>query len=162
MLDAHRPRKLNRESLHLGFYKSILINLIVLCGLIVASELSYRTWLYFRNCDTVCYNNSFFIKLDAFDRDTVYRFVAADPILGYSPAEGTFGIPEPGWDGAKITIQQGVRVNPKPMPRLVGDVILVVGGSFAFGDKVSDDDTWPAILERRLNRHVVNGGVSGY
>src|SRR5262249_37864381 len=123
---------------------------------------SYRTWLYFRNCDTVCYNDNFLIKLDAFDRDTVYRFLAADPILGYSPADGTFVIREPGWDGAKITVHQGVRVNPKLMPRSVGSEILVVGGSFAFGDKVSDDGTWPAILERRLNRHVVNGGVSGY
>jgi hypothetical protein len=44
----------------------------------------------------------------------------------------------------------------------VGNEILVVGGSFVFGDNISDNETWPAILERRLNQRVVNGGVPGY
>jgi hypothetical protein len=40
--------------------------------------------------------------------------------------------------------------------------ILVTGDSFAFGDEVSDDETWPAALERALDRPVYNGGVFGY
>jgi hypothetical protein len=40
--------------------------------------------------------------------------------------------------------------------------VLVLGDSFAFGDEVDDSDTWPAQLEQRLGRPVLNGGVFGY
>jgi hypothetical protein len=146
----------------IGFYRTILINLIVFCGLVLFLELSYRTWLYFSSCDTVCHNIAFITKLDAFNRITDYGFTAPNQILGYSPADGTFKIREPGWNGATITIRQGVRVNPNFEPASAGGAILAVGDSFVFGDQVSDDETWPALLERRLNRRVVNGGVSGY
>src|SRR5262249_17188904 len=79
-----------------------------------------------------------------------------------SPTDGTFVIHEPGWNDATITIRQGVRVNTNFTPTSSDGAILAVGDSFVFGDQVSDDETWPAILERRLDRRVVNGGVSGY
>src|SRR5262245_37601591 len=146
----------------LRFYKTILINLIIFCGLFLFLELSYRAWLYLSNCDTVCHNTAFITKLDAFNRITVYGFTTPNPILGYSLADGKFKIREPGWNGATITIRQGLRVNPNFEPTSAGGAILTVGDSFVFGDQVSDDETWPALLERRLNRRVVNGGVSGY
>ncbi len=153
--------------MHLGFYKTVLFNVIVLCGLFVSLEFSYRVWLYFRDCDTTCYNIAYLTKLDAFNRNIsasrVYGFLTADPITGYSPADGRFVIHEPGWtDGATITIRHGVRVNTSFTPTSTDGAILAVGDSFVFGDQVSDDETWPAILEGRLNRRVVNGGVSGY
>jgi hypothetical protein len=40
--------------------------------------------------------------------------------------------------------------------------ILAVGDSFTFGAQVSDNETWPACLERKLGRGVDNGGVVGY
>jgi lysophospholipase L1-like esterase len=55
-----------------------------------------------------------------------------------------------------------VRVNAQFAPTSDDGAILAVGDSFVFGDQVSDDETWPSILENRLNRRVVNGGVSGY
>jgi hypothetical protein len=39
---------------------------------------------------------------------------------------------------------------------------LAVGDSYTFGDHVSDHETWPAHLERLLQRPVLNGGVFGY
>jgi lysophospholipase L1-like esterase len=150
--------------LHLGFCKSIIINVIVFCILLVSLECSYRVWLYFRNCETVCYNAVFLTKLDAFNRHIiksgVYRFLASDPSTGYSPADGTFRVHE--WNDATVTIRQGVRVNTDFTPTSIDDAILAVGDSFVFGDQVSDDETWPALLERRLNRRVANGGVSAY
>ena len=154
---------------HLDFYKTVLINVIVLCCLFASVEFSYRVWLYFRNCDkAICYNTAFFTKLDAFNRyidprdKRVYRFLAPDPITGYSPADGTYVIQESGWNDATITIRQGVRVNTKFAPTSADGAILAVGDSFVFGDQVSDDETWPAMLEQGLNRRVVNGGVPGY
>lgn len=40
--------------------------------------------------------------------------------------------------------------------------ILAVGDSYTFGYEVSDDQTWPAILERQTGRKVINGGVIAY
>ena len=41
-------------------------------------------------------------------------------------------------------------------------MILAVGDSFTFGDRVSDHETWPAQLERLTGRQVLNAGVFGY
>lgn len=40
--------------------------------------------------------------------------------------------------------------------------VLVTGSSFAKGDEVNDDETWPADLQNLIGRKVVNAGVSGY
>src|SRR5262249_40680589 len=93
--------------------------------------------------------------------EAVYGFLSADPVVGWVPADGTFVIREPGWN-ATITIRQSLRINPKFGPSVPNNPILAVGDSFVFGDQVSDDETWPALLERRLNRSVINGGVSAY
>lgn len=82
-----------------------------------------------------------------------------DPLLGY--------VPQPGYSGkqnvwqAQVTITpDGVRSNGAEPPP--GTPVVAVGDSFTFGDEVSDEATWPAGLERRLGRPVVNGGVFGY
>jgi hypothetical protein len=141
--------------------KIIVINVIVFFSLFAALEVSYRVWMYFRNCDT-CNNAALVTKWDAFNRSIGYGFLASDSITGVSPVDGTFLIREPGWNDATITISQGVRANKNLAPASADGAILAVGDSFVFGDQVSDDETWPSILERRLNRRVVNGGVSSY
>jgi len=40
--------------------------------------------------------------------------------------------------------------------------ILVTGSSFAKGDEVGDNETWPAYLQATIGRKVVNAGISGY
>jgi hypothetical protein len=136
----------------LHFIKTVLINLAIICGLVLALEMSYRVWLYFRNCDKFCHNIAFLTKLDAYNRDTIYGFLSADPVVGFAPADGTFVIREPGWNNATITIHQRVRVNPNAAPNRSGGAILAVGDSFVFGDQVSDEETWPSFLERRMGR----------
>jgi hypothetical protein len=37
-----------------------------------------------------------------------------------------------------------------------------MGGSFTFGEDVSDLEAWSAQLQRLTGRRVLNGGVSGY
>ncbi len=78
-------------------------------------------------------------------------------------------VPEPGRTGrenlwhTQVTIDgDGLRGNgPASLPRNPPS-ILALGDSFTFGDEVSDDETWPAALERELHRSVVNAGVFGY
>jgi hypothetical protein len=140
-----------------------LVNLAVFCAAVAVVELSYRTWLFFRNCDNnACHNSSFFTKLDAFHRNKYLGYLAADPIVGYAPTDGAFIIREPGWNDAKVTIAKGVRANGGSPALGRSESILAVGDSFVFGEQLSDDESWPAILERETGRRVTNGGVSGY
>lgn len=82
-----------------------------------------------------------------------------DPLLGYVPRAGFHGT-QNAWH-TQVTIDgAGLRSNGAPPPD--GTPLVAVGDSFTFGDEVSDADTWPARLERRLGRPVLNGGVFGY
>ena len=49
-----------------------------------------------------------------------------------------------------------------PKSALAEPPVLVTGSSFAKGDEVKDDETWPADLQSLTGRKVVNAGVSGY
>src|SRR5262245_21515009 len=87
--------------------KTTLINVIVFCSLFVPFEFSYRVWTYVRSCNSIC-DITALTKLDAFERENVYGFLASNPVTGFSPADGTFVIREPGWNNATITIRGGV------------------------------------------------------
>ncbi|MBR2818189.1 MAG: hypothetical protein IKE60_26235 [Reyranella sp.] len=71
-------------------------------------------------------------------------------------------LPRPGYAAPGITINaQGLRSTGASVAP-VGAPILAVGDSFTFGDEVSDGETWPAALQRLVDRPVFNAGVSGY
>jgi hypothetical protein len=97
------------------------------------------------------------------ERATDIGFTRFDELLGYVPREGfSATMNTAGWHGGKVTIRKdGFRSNGSEPPPLPADV-LVVGDSFTFGYQVSDNETWPACLERKLGRGVDNGGVYGY
>lgn len=87
-----------------------------------------------------------------------------DPALGYVPRSHNWTYR---WNRDVTTLEDGVRSNGRPIVEDPERTILVVGDSFAFGDEVGDDETWPAQLESLLNEtrprtRVVNAGVSGY
>lgn len=80
------------------------------------------------------------------------------PHFGYLP---TPGVSTQNVWRTEITItDDAIRSNGAPPPP--GRPIVAVGDSFTFGDEVSDPATWPAQLEARLGRPVLNGGVFGY
>ena len=84
-----------------------------------------------------------------------------DPLLGYAPQPG-YASTDNHW-GTVVSIDaDGMRRNGD-QPRPPGErVVACVGDSFTFGDEVDDGESWPACLERELQRPVVNGGVFGY
>ena len=85
---------------------------------------------------------------------------------GYSAQLGW--VPQAGWSGENVwgttvTILDGEVRSNGPAGLAHGErPLLTVGDSFTFGDQVSDHETWPAALERRLQSPVINGGVFGY
>lgn len=86
--------------------------------------------------------------------------VAHDPLLGYVPKPSAKGL-ENRWHTMVSIDSAGLRENGAPRPSGAHG-LLAVGDSFTFGDQVSDDETWPAVLERELREPVWNGGVFGY
>jgi hypothetical protein len=87
-----------------------------------------------------------------------------DPELGWVPRPGVSRPDQNAW-GTRVTLlEHGIRSNGESewAGQPARSALLAVGDSFTFGDQVSDDETWPAHLERMLQRRVINGGVFGY
>lgn len=92
--------------------------------------------------------------------DDVNKVVQYHPSIGWVPKPGAFGTDI---QGNRVTIlADGTRSNGRVPPLIDERPVLAVGDSFVFGDEVADDETWPAQLEKKLGRRVINGGVNGY
>jgi hypothetical protein len=135
------------------------------CFLLIVAEIILRSVWTVRSCIKFeCdFSRIAGLKVRNIDRATFIGFTRFDELLGYVPREGFSGvINAPGWVNGKVTIRSdGFRSNG-PEPPLLAANVLVVGDSFTFGDQVSDNETWPACLERKLGRGVDNGGVNGF
>jgi hypothetical protein len=85
-----------------------------------------------------------------------------DTLLGWVPRPNTFITRQAGWSAS--TDEYRLRQNrpPSDTVTLANPPILAIGDSGAFGDEVDDHETWPAHLEIRLERRVLNAGVSAY
>jgi hypothetical protein len=83
-----------------------------------------------------------------------------DTELGWIPKKGDH--PANIWNTKVTILEDGIRSNGAAGHAGIGDSILAVGDSFTFGDEVSDDETWPARLEKISGKRVINGGVFGY
>ncbi|MGV6827434.1 MAG: SGNH/GDSL hydrolase family protein [bacterium] len=82
-----------------------------------------------------------------------------DAEVGWKPEPGTTGT---NWEHRPVSITDyGFRSNGD-VPVESDQRILAVGDSYTFGAQVGDHESWPAILERRLQTSVINGGVCGY
>ena len=78
-----------------------------------------------------------------------------DPVLGWVPRP--WSVHEDGY----TTIEQGIRQNFGEKTVRTG-AVLAVGDSFTEGWEVEDDETWPALLEKKTGIPVVNAGVGAY
>ncbi|MBI5243522.1 MAG: hypothetical protein HY922_07530 [Elusimicrobia bacterium] len=86
-----------------------------------------------------------------------------DPDLGWAPVTAKSGLPNIYGTTVRI-LEQGIRSNgpgEKPLdssePRL-----LAVGDSLTFADQLSDWESWPSALERKIPYKVMNAGVCAY
>jgi len=145
--------------------KIVAVNLLVFLVLLVVAEILLRSVWTVRSCIKAECDLSRIagLKVRKVDRAIDIGLTRFDELLGYVPREGfSATINADGWVNGKVTIRNdGFRSNGSEPPPLPTDV-LTVGDSFTFGDHVSDNETWPACLERKLGRGVDNGGVMGY
>jgi hypothetical protein len=149
--------------------KIIIINLLVLGSLIVLVEVVLRLTQTSMSCLTSSCDFRFVSKIkiykvkrqsDNLIHNPIGRF---DKQLGRVPREGFDAvITRKSWNNAHVTItDEGFRQNDNNNITMPSD-ILVAGDSFTFGAEVSNHETWPSCLERKLNRGVDNAGVPGY
>jgi hypothetical protein len=143
----------------------VIINLLVFFVLLTFGELVLRSAWTVRSClkSNCDFSRITGLKVRQIDKATNIGISRFDDLLGHVPREGfSSNINAAGWVNAKVTItQDGFRSNGSGTVPGSSNV-LVVGGSYPFGVQVSDSETWPACLERKLGRGVDNGGVSGY
>ena len=82
-----------------------------------------------------------------------------DSELGYEPRPGVSGTLK----GETLSYSaDGFRNHNLDRPTATGPLILALGNSYTEGYAVSDDETWPAHLERDTGRRVLNAGVRSY
>jgi hypothetical protein len=86
-----------------------------------------------------------------------------DPMLGYEPRPGYSGTDHGSAELLSFDAR-GLRVHRRnaPPPAVETPPVLVVGNSYAMGEEVSDEETFPAHLQDLLDRRVLNGAVAGY
>jgi hypothetical protein len=144
-----------------------IVNVLIFFALLTIGELVLRSASTVKSCLTSNCNLKRITTLKIYDvlasiHIGLKRF---DNRLGWVPSEGFNAViddPHLGWSNRQVTVRNdGFRLNNPGMAPHVSDV-LVVGDSFTFGDQVSNSETWPACLERKLNRGIDNGGVSSY
>lgn len=149
-----------------SWIRIVMINLLLFFVLLTLGELVLRLSWTAKSCLELNCNFSRItgLKVRQIDRAIDIGISRFDPVLGHAPREGFSSIiNDPGWvNAAKLTItQDGFRSNGSETIPGSSDV-LVVGDSFTFGFQVSDSETWPACLERKLRLGVDNGGVFAY
>ena len=158
-IKSTKPKSLQRWA------KIVVVNLLVFLFLLVVAEILARSVWTVQSCiKSECDFSRFAdLKVRKIYRGTDIGFTRFDELLGFVPREGfSANLNADGWHGGVVTIRKdGFRTNGSEPPPLPAEV-LVVGDSFTFGAQVSDNETWPACLERKLGRGVDNGGVGGY
>lgn len=78
-----------------------------------------------------------------------------DPLVGWVTKAG---IRSSGFN----TIAYGIRKNQASDTAVRQHGILVIGDSFAAGSGVTDEETWPALLEQMVHEPVLNAAVGGW
>jgi len=154
----------------MNWIRVLLINVFIFFSLLVAVEMLARSVWTINSCINASCN---FTKLSGIkltnsvmssEHIGLSRF---DPDLGYVPAENfDAAIYAKGWNGVRVTINgEGYRVNGNNNEIASNNNnvrILSLGDSFTFGDQVSNNETWSACLENKLDTTVDNAGVFGY
>ncbi len=140
----------------------VVINVLILCGLLLLTELAMRVSYFVRSCGRAGCEYAAFHPINFLDNIQI-GLSQYDPVLGYKPNPGAYYINRKGWVDDTVTILDDTsRSNGNSGASHTGFRILAVGDSFTFGAQVSDNETWPSALERLTGHGVVNGGVFGY
>tara|TARA_B100001750_G_scaffold242741_1_gene256685 strand:+ start:145 stop:1203 length:1059 start_codon:yes stop_codon:yes gene_type:complete len=146
-----------------NFFKIIFINFVVFFSLFLCLEILSRAYLISKSCmRSVCQWE--YASMNVLTENPAIQFVAPHPKLGYVNTAGFNSIVKTdGWDNVRVTIDEnGYRENDNFELDFDDKSYLMIGGGLVFGNKVGNNQTVPACLERNLGSKVYNAGVSLY
>ena len=150
---------------NMSWTKVILFNFLNLIFLLVLSEVGIRVVWTLKSCFSGSCDYSFLLNPVVRDVKPSLNMGLSEyhPLLGYVPRANFSSVLNiPGWNSVRLDIDERTfRKNGLPSPRVKPE-ILAFGDSFTFGDQVSNDQTWPACLQKKSGIGVVNAGVFGY
>lgn len=137
-----------------------LCNMKSLGGTALVLALSLALWCFVEGVLTVgSFLKSVWLEDGRAGQLNQQPLIQWDAELGWAPLR-SLDRPDGMGPGRSVrTDAQGRRLSPF---RAVGKPIVCSGDSFTFGEKVSDGETWCALLGRSRVRPSVNLGVSGY
>jgi hypothetical protein len=145
-----------------------IVNVLIFFALLALGELVLRSAWTVKSCFNLNCDLKRTTTLKVYDLPIIiFRDIGLtrfDNRLGYVPREDfDTVINDPSYGSeVRVTItNEGFRLNNLGLAPQITDV-LVVGDSYTFGFQVSNSETWPACLERKLNRGVDNGGVFSF
>ncbi len=155
----------------MSWTKILFINLTVFVGLILTAELGLRVlWTGYKCISSEC-DYARITKAKVYDNQVGYQeknigLTEYNELLGYQPKAGFSKNIVNDWGNKYLSInEKGYRSNGNTDLKIEKDrqnKILVVGDSFAFGDQVHDNETWPSCVESNTKRLTLNAGVYGY
>jgi hypothetical protein len=132
-----------------GRRKNLLLLVATVCLTLLVCEFALRLW---HGVSPVAFSGFRHTPARAFD---LFGTGRVDRTLGWVLKEHL--------DTPRFhTLEQGIRRNGAGQVGLRPGNILVVGSSFTSGAEVTDEQSWPAQLERLMGRPVDNAAVGGY
>ena len=135
-------------------YRALVLNALVLAGSTVvalfAAEIGLRLW---DGVPVFSAQNFVAARIDIIHANAS-PFVH-DPLLGWRLTDN-YG------KGGFMTGELGVRMNSDELKPLARNAVLAVGDSFTAGNEVNNDQSFPAHLERLLNKPVVNAASGAW
>lgn len=138
------------------------VNVLVALALFALLEIGYRAVKFAGSCSRGACRGEYWELGNKFVSPVGRGLSQHDSVLGHIPRDGDYVVESVFSGPYTVTIRNNVRQHSSAASAASGVVTLVVGDSFAFGDEVSDQHTWPACLEQRLSTPVINAGVFGY
>lgn len=147
--------------------KVIFINFLVLFMLLIVSEIGIRLAWTLRSCinNTCDFSRITNLRVRTIPNAASIGLSQYDAKLGYIPRPNFSGIlnfPELGYYSVVVNIDERSFRKNNLLGLTQKPQILAVGDSLTFGDQVSDVETWPSCLQKKLGKGVVNAGVFGY
>ncbi len=148
----------------INWVKVVIVNILIFIILALFIEIGLRVAWSLMDCFSQDCDFSKFTNLKISDdslNDKSIGMSKRNQILGYTVAPGfSEKINTKSWKDNFVTIDiHGFRTNDGASLK---KTILAVGDSYTFGAQVSNHETWPACVERKMNVGVANAGVFGY
>lgn len=133
----------------------------------MVGEVGIRVAWTFKSCfsSTCDYSRLLAFKVRNIPDSWSIGLTQYDKQLGYVPHANFSSIvnaPAYGWNSVSVNIDERSFRKNNFLNSALTPKVLAVGDSFTFGDQVSDLDTWPACLQKKMGYGVVNAGVFGY